>query len=58
MIDALGGALPGLLIVLAQEGRQLQGLEVVVRRIGHDAASVNSPMYELAEVVATSARGK
>ena len=62
VVGALGGALPGLLIVLAQEGRQLEGLEVMgqqeLRRIGHDAAPVSSPLYELAEVVATSARGK
>ncbi len=62
MIDAFGSALPGQLIVLAQEGGQLEGLEVMGQqelwRIAHDAAPVSSPMYELAEVVATSARGK
>jgi hypothetical protein len=29
MIDAFGGALPGQLLMLAQEGRQLQRLEMV-----------------------------
>ena len=42
MVDALGGALPGELVVLAQEGRQLQRLQVMgeqnLRRVGHDAA--------------------
>jgi len=45
---AFGGALPGLLVVLAQEGRQLQGLEVMgqqqLRRIGHDAPPPNRLM--------------
>ena len=42
MVDAFGGALPGQLVVLAQEGRQLQRLEVVreqnLRRVAHGAA--------------------
>jgi hypothetical protein len=42
MIDALGGALLGVLVVFAQEGRQLERLEVMgeqqLRRIAHDAA--------------------
>jgi hypothetical protein len=29
MVDALGGALPGELVILAQEGRQLERLEVM-----------------------------
>ena len=29
MIDALGGTLPGELVVLAQEGRQLERLEMM-----------------------------
>ena len=45
MIDALGGALPGELVVLAQEGRQLERLQVMseqkLGRIGHDAAPVS-----------------
>ncbi len=48
MVGALRGALAGQLVVFAQEGRQLQGLEMMgqqhLRRIGHDAASVSSPM--------------
>ena len=48
VVGAFGGALPGLLVVLAQEGRQLQGLEVMgqqqLRRIGHDAPPPNRLM--------------
>ena len=48
MVDALGGALPGELVVLAQEGRQLERLEVMgeqkLRRVGHDAAPVSRSM--------------
>ena len=62
MVDAFGGALPGDLVVLAQEGRQLQRLEVVrqqdLRRVAHDAAPASSSMYERAEVVATVALGR
>ncbi len=29
MVDAFGGTLPGKLVLLAQEGRQLERLEVV-----------------------------
>jgi hypothetical protein len=42
MVDALGGALLGELVVFAQEGRQLERLEMMgeqqLRRIAHDAA--------------------
>ena len=45
MVDALGGALPGELVVFAQEGRQLERLEVMgeqkLGRVGHDAAPVS-----------------
>ena len=45
MVDALGGALAGLLVVFAQEGRQLEPFEVVgqqhLRRIAHDAPPAN-----------------
>jgi hypothetical protein len=45
MVGALGGALAGQLVVLAQKGRQPQGLEVMgqqqLRRIGHDAPPPN-----------------
>ncbi len=41
VVDALGRALPGQLVVLAQEGRQLQRLEVMrqqdLRRVAHAA---------------------
>ena len=46
MIHALGGALPGELVVLAQEGRQLQRLEVMrqqeLGRVAHAAAPPSS----------------
>ncbi len=62
MIDIFGGALAGQLVVFAQEGRQLQGFQMMGQqelwRIAHAEAPVSSPMYELAEVVATSARGR
>ncbi len=62
IVDAFGGALAGDLVVLAQEGRQLQRLEVVgqqdLRRVGHDAAPARSSMYERADVVATVAFGR
>src|SRR6516162_323807 len=42
VIDAFGGALPGQLVILTQEGRQLEGLEVMgeqqLRSIAHSAA--------------------
>jgi DNA replication protein DnaC len=42
MIDALGGALAGKLVILAQEGRKLQCLQVMgqqnLRRVGHASA--------------------
>ena len=45
MIGALGSTLAGQLVVFAQKGRQLQGLEVMgqqhLRRIGHDASPPN-----------------
>ncbi len=45
MIDAVGRALPGQLVILAQEGRQLQRLQVMgeqdLGRVGHDAAPVS-----------------
>ena len=45
MAGARGGALAGQLVVLAQKGRQLQGLEVMdqqqLRRIGHDEPPPN-----------------
>ena len=62
IVDAFGGALAGDLVVLAQEGRQLQRLEVVgqqnLRRVAHDAAPARSSMYERADVVATVAFGR
>ena len=48
MIDALGGALPGELVVLAQEGRQLERLEVVGEQklggVTHDATPLSRSM--------------
>ena len=62
MIDARGGSLAGLLVVLTQEGGQLEGFQVMAQqelwRVAHDATPVSNPMYELADVVATSARGR
>src|ERR1700719_650391 len=62
MIEALGGALPSELVVLAQERRQLERLRVMseqkLGRIGHDAAPVSSPKYVLADVIATWACGR
>src|SRR5208337_2544097 len=57
MIKALGGALPSELVVLAQERRQLERLQMMSKqklgRIGHDDAPVSRPMYVLADVIAT-----
>ena len=57
MIEALGGALPSELVVLAQECRQLERLQVMSKQklgcIGHDAAPVSRPRYVLACVIAT-----
>ena len=62
MIEALGGALPGELVVLAQKGRQLERLQVMseqkLGRIGHDAALVSRPRYVLANVIATWTCGR
>src|SRR5450759_1724200 len=62
MIEALGGALPSELVVLAQERRQLERLQVMGKqklgRIGHDAVPVSRPMYVLADVIATWACGR
>jgi hypothetical protein len=48
MIHPVGSALPGELVVLAQEGWQLERLEVVgqqdLGRIGHDATPVSRSM--------------
>src|SRR5947208_8723360 len=62
VIEALGGALPSELVVFAQERRQLERLQVMseqqLGRIGHDAAPVSKTRYALADVIATSARGR
>ena len=62
MIKALGGALPSELVVLAQERRQLERLQVMREQklggIGHDAAPVSRLMYVLADVTATWACGR
>src|ERR1700686_1292902 len=57
MIKALGGALPSELVVLAQERRQLERLQVMREQklggIGHDAVPVSRLMEVLAAVTAT-----
>ena len=63
MIDALRSALPGELAVLAQEGGQLERLEVMVqqhlRRIAHVPSSGQQAHVRLlADVVATRAFGR
>src|SRR5690606_2582751 len=70
MVHAFGRASPGQLLVLALEGRQLEGLEVmgkqnrrgIVRRVGAHAASPASDdrrrMYAFADVVSTVALGR
>ncbi len=48
IVDTLGSALERLSVVLAQERRQLEGLEVVgqqhLRRVAHDAAPTSRSM--------------
>ena len=62
VVDAFRGTLPGDLVVLAQEGRQLQRLEVVdeqhLRCVGHAPSPDSRLMYDLADVIATRARGR
>ena len=62
MVDALGGTLSSQLVVLAQEGRQLERLEVMgEQELGHAAHAAVPPSrlrYALAEVVATVTRGR
>src|SRR5271169_419756 len=62
MIEALGSALPSEFVILTQERRQLECLQVMseqkLGRIGHDAAPVSRPRYVLANVIATWARGR
>jgi hypothetical protein len=61
IVDALGGTQPRDLVILAQEGRQLQRLEVVSEqdlwRVVHDRPASRA-MYDLANVVATVALGR
>jgi hypothetical protein len=62
MIHRIGCALPGQLVVLTQEARQLQRLQVMgeqnLRRVAHDAAPLSRSKYVRVEVIATLARGK
>ena len=62
VVDAFGGALPGKLVVLAQEGRQLECLQMMgeqeLGRVGHETTPLSRSMYDLAEVVATLTRGR
>ena len=50
MVDALGGALPGELVMLAQKGRQLERLEVMdeqkLGRVGHDATLLSCSSWD------------
>ena len=62
VVDAFRGTLPGDLVVLPQERRQLQPLEVVDEQhlpcVGHAPSPDSRLMYDLADVVATRARGR
>src|ERR1035437_11096018 len=62
VIEALGGALPGDLVVFAQERRKFERLQVMSEqklwRIGHDDAPVSRLRYVLAAVIATWAFGR
>ena len=62
VVDAFRGALPGDLVVLSQEGRELERLEVVgeqqLRCVGHARSPGSRLIYDLADVVATRARGR
>jgi hypothetical protein len=62
VVHPLRRALPGQLVVLAQEGRQLERLEVMgEQELGHAAHAAVPPSrlrYALAEVVATVTRGR
>ena len=62
MVDALGRAVAGDLVVLTQERWQLQCLQVVAEqdlwRVGHGVTAVRSSMYDRAAVIATVALGR
>ena len=62
MLDALGSSLPGELVILTQERRQLEHLQVMAEqklgRVGHDVTPVSRSIYVLAEVRATLACGR
>ena len=62
MLNTLGGALPGELVILAQERRQLEHLQVMAEQklgcVGHDVTPVSRSRYVLAEVRATLACGR
>ena len=62
VVDAFRGTLPGDLVVLPQERRQLQPLEVVDEQhlpcVGHAPSPDSRLMYDLADVIATRARGR
>lgn len=62
MLNALGGALPGERVILAQKGRQLEDLQVMAEqklgRVSHDVTPLSRSMYVLAEVRATLACGR
>ena len=62
VVDAFRGTLPGDLVVLPQDRRKLQPLEVVDEQqpwcVGHALSPGSRLMYDLADVVATRARGR
>jgi hypothetical protein len=62
MVDAFSRTQPGDLVVLPQERRQLQRLQMVgeqdLRCVGHAVTPANRSMYDRADVVATVALGK
>ena len=66
MVDAFDGAQPGQLLILALEGRQLEGFEIMgkqdLRDFGVHAASSpcaqSSRIYAFADVVSTVALGE
>ena len=62
MVDALGGALTGELVIFAEERWKLEGFQIVsqqnLRCVSHAAPPARRAIYELAEVVATVARGR
>ena len=57
MVDALGGALPGELVILAQEGRQLERLEVMGEQKLGRTITLNSRLVKPAAIASTPNQG-